>query len=124
MIGELLFPSSILKLNRKSLVIVLETEIYIYDISNMRLLHVIETTPSPEGTYLFKPCVCNVLQFRHLAICAFSPAAESPKAHISPIRRLYHHLYQRFHLEVRQQTSRLLPPKVNRAMFSFSQRVP
>ncbi|KAJ3853276.1 WD40 repeat-like protein [Lentinula lateritia] len=41
MICELLFPSSILavKLNRKTLVIVLETEIYIYDISNMRLLH-------------------------------------------------------------------------------------
>jgi autophagy-related protein 18 len=51
MICELLFPSSILavKLNRKTLVIVLETEIYIYDISNMRLLHVIETTPNPEG---------------------------------------------------------------------------
>lgn len=53
MICELLFPSSILavKLNRKTLVIVLEAEIYIYDISNMRLLHVIETTPNPEGMY-------------------------------------------------------------------------
>lgn len=52
MICELLFPSAILavKLNRKSLVIVLEMEIYIYDISNMRLLHVIETTPNPDGT--------------------------------------------------------------------------
>lgn len=51
MICELLFPSSILavKLNRKTIVIVLEVEIYIYDISNMRLLHVIETTPNPEG---------------------------------------------------------------------------
>lgn len=51
MICELLFPSSILavKLNRKTLVVVLETEIYIYDISNMRLMHVIETTPNPEG---------------------------------------------------------------------------
>ncbi|EEB88472.1 hypothetical protein MPER_13673 [Moniliophthora perniciosa FA553] len=51
MICELLFPSSILavKMNRKTLVIVLESEIYIYDISNMRLLHVIETTPNPEG---------------------------------------------------------------------------
>jgi autophagy-related protein 18 len=50
-ICELLFPSSILavKLNRKTLVIVLETEIYIYDISNMKLLHVIETAPNPEG---------------------------------------------------------------------------
>ena len=54
MICELLFPSSILavKMNRRSLVIVLEAEIYIYDISNMRLLHVIETMPSLEGTSL------------------------------------------------------------------------
>ncbi|KAJ7448383.1 hypothetical protein FB451DRAFT_1533057, partial [Mycena latifolia] len=60
MICELLFPSSILavKLNRKTLVIVLETEIYMYDISNMRLLHVTETVPNPE------------------AICALSPAAD------------------------------------------------
>ncbi|GLB39396.1 putative WD40 repeat-like protein [Lyophyllum shimeji] len=70
MICELLFPSSILavKLNRKTLVIVLETEIYIYDISNMRLLHVIETTPNPE------------------AICALSPSADnSYLAYPSPV---------------------------------------
>lgn len=60
-ICELLFPSSILavKLNRKTLVIVLETEIYIYDISNMKLLHVIETAPNPE------------------AICALSPSSDN-----------------------------------------------
>ncbi|KIM33065.1 hypothetical protein M408DRAFT_326725 [Serendipita vermifera MAFF 305830] len=60
-ICELLFPSSILavKLNRKTLVIVLETEIYIYDISNMKLLHVIETAANPE------------------AICALSPSSEN-----------------------------------------------
>ena len=53
MICELLFPSSILavKLNRKTLVVVLENEIYIYDISNMRLMHVIETTPNPAGEF-------------------------------------------------------------------------
>jgi autophagy-related protein 18 len=70
MICELLFPSSILavKLNRKTLVIVLESEIYIYDISNMRLLHVIETTPNPE------------------AICALSPSADSSYlAYPSPV---------------------------------------
>ena len=52
MICELLFPSSILavKMNRKTLVVVLEVEIYIYDISNMKLMHVIETTSNPEGT--------------------------------------------------------------------------
>ncbi|ESK89531.1 protein-vacuolar targeting protein [Moniliophthora roreri MCA 2997] len=70
MICELLFPSSILavKMNRKTLVIVLESEIYIYDISNMRLLHVIETTPNPE------------------AICALSPSADnSYLAYPSPV---------------------------------------
>ncbi|KAF8920159.1 WD40 repeat-like protein [Mucidula mucida] len=70
MICELLFPSSILavKMNRKTLVIVLETEIYIYDISNMRLLHVIETTPNPD------------------AICALSPSADSSYlAYPSPV---------------------------------------
>ncbi|KZT08846.1 uncharacterized protein LAESUDRAFT_621997, partial [Laetiporus sulphureus 93-53] len=51
MICEFLFPSSILavKMNRKTLVIVLEIEICIYDISNMRLMRVVETTPNPEG---------------------------------------------------------------------------
>ncbi|THH10620.1 hypothetical protein EW145_g1196 [Phellinidium pouzarii] len=70
MICELLFPSSILavKLNRKTLVVVLENEIYIYDISNMRLMHVIETTPNPE------------------AVCALSPSADSSfLAYPSPV---------------------------------------
>ncbi|KAG7096375.1 autophagy protein [Marasmius oreades] len=70
MICELLFPSSILavKMNRKTLVIVLELEIYIYDISNMRLLHVIETTPNPD------------------AICALSPSTDnSYLAYPSPV---------------------------------------
>jgi len=59
-ICELLFPNSILavKMNRKILVVVLETEIYIYDISNMKLLHVIETTPNPEGQSVCVFCVC------------------------------------------------------------------
>ena len=52
MICELLFPSAILavKMNMTTLVVVLEVEIYIYDISNMKLLHVIETSPNPDGT--------------------------------------------------------------------------
>ena len=33
------------KLNRSRLVLVLETDIYIYDISNMKLIHVINSTP-------------------------------------------------------------------------------
>ncbi|KAG6895242.1 hypothetical protein C0992_002411 [Termitomyces sp. T32_za158] len=61
MICELLFPSSVLavKMNRKTLVVVLELEIYIYDISNMRLMHVIETLKNPD------------------AICALSPSADN-----------------------------------------------
>ena len=50
-ICELTFPTSILavKLNRRRLVVVLEEQIYIYDISNMKLLHTIETSPNPNG---------------------------------------------------------------------------
>ena len=50
-ICELLFPTAILgvKLNRRRLVVILEIEIYIYDISNMKLLHTIETSPNPMG---------------------------------------------------------------------------
>lgn len=36
-------------MNRKRLIVVLETEIYIYDISTMKLLHTIETGPNPNG---------------------------------------------------------------------------
>ncbi|KAK4167423.1 WD40-repeat-containing domain protein [Cladorrhinum sp. PSN259] len=59
-ICELTFPSAVLavRLNRKRLVVVLEEEIYIYDISNMSLLTTIATSPNPN------------------AICALSPSSE------------------------------------------------
>lgn len=87
MICELLFPSSILavKLNRKTLVVVLEVEIYIYDISNMRLLHVIETSPNPEGAQLPQNAYTH---HSHLAkaIVALSPSSEnSYLAYSSPV---------------------------------------
>ncbi|KAJ3507456.1 hypothetical protein NMY22_g16924 [Coprinellus aureogranulatus] len=66
MICELLFPTSILavKMNRKTLCIVLEHEIYIYDISNMRLLHVIETQANPEAVCALSPSVeCSYLAY-------------------------------------------------------------
>lgn len=49
-ICELTFPTTVLavRLNRMRLVVVLEDQIYIYDISNMRLLHTIETSPNPQ----------------------------------------------------------------------------
>ncbi|RUS18035.1 WD40-repeat-containing domain protein [Endogone sp. FLAS-F59071] len=60
-ICELTFPTSILavKLNRRRLIVVLEEQIYVYDISNMKLLHTIETSPNPG------------------AICALSPSSEN-----------------------------------------------
>ncbi|KAK0652097.1 WD40-repeat-containing domain protein [Cercophora newfieldiana] len=60
-ICELTFPSAVLavRLNRKRLAVVLEEEIYLYDISNMSLLHNIHTSPNPN------------------AICALSPSSEN-----------------------------------------------
>ncbi|KKA22251.1 Autophagy-related protein 18 [Rasamsonia emersonii CBS 393.64] len=60
-ICELTFPTTVLavKLNRKRLVIVLEDQIYLYDIQTMKLLHTIETSPNPN------------------AICALSPSSEN-----------------------------------------------
>jgi autophagy-related protein 18 len=51
MICELMFPTSVLavKLNRRRLVVVLEEEIYVYDIGNMKLLQSFETYPNPSG---------------------------------------------------------------------------
>ncbi|CAH6719373.1 autophagy-related protein 18 [[Candida] jaroonii] len=50
-ICDLVFPSTILniKLSKKKLIILLETQIYIYDISTMKLLHTIETSPNLNG---------------------------------------------------------------------------
>lgn len=60
-ICELTFPSAVLavRLNRKRLAVVLEDEIYLYDIQNMSLLTSIPTSPNPA------------------AICALSPSSEN-----------------------------------------------
>jgi autophagy-related protein 18 len=39
-----------MRLNRKRLVVVLESELYIYDISNMQMLKTEKTSPNPNGT--------------------------------------------------------------------------
>ncbi|EGV65855.1 autophagy protein [Yamadazyma tenuis] len=54
-ICDLVFPSTILgiKLSKQRLVVLLETQIYIYDISTMKLLHTIETSPNPNGLFAF-----------------------------------------------------------------------
>lgn len=80
-ICELTFPSAVLavRLNRKRLVVVLEEEIYLYDILNMNLLYTISTSPNPN------------------AICALSPSSENcylayplPKAREEPTERPAH----------------------------------
>lgn len=50
-ICDLTFPTTVLavRLNRKRLVVVLEDLIYLYEISNMKLLYTIETSPNPQG---------------------------------------------------------------------------
>ncbi|KAG4414056.1 autophagy protein [Cadophora malorum] len=60
-ICELTFPSAVLavRLNRKRLAVVLEEEIYLYDISNMTLLYTIATSPNPN------------------AICALAPSSDN-----------------------------------------------
>lgn len=59
-ICELTFPTRVLavRLNRKRLVVVLEDQLYIYDISNMKMLRSENTSPNPN------------------AICALSPSSE------------------------------------------------
>lgn len=55
-ICELTFPTTVLavRLNRKRLVIVLEDQIYLYDIQTMKLLYTIETSPNPMGKLEFE----------------------------------------------------------------------
>ncbi|CEH16566.1 wd40 repeat-like protein [Ceraceosorus bombacis] len=43
-------------LNRQRVVVVTETEIFIYSISTMRLLHTIETSPNPQAVCALTPC--------------------------------------------------------------------
>ncbi|KAF2671952.1 WD40 repeat-like protein, partial [Microthyrium microscopicum] len=56
-ICELTFPMKILavRMNRKRLVVVLEDAIYIYDMSNMKLLSTVETSPNPHGLCALSP---------------------------------------------------------------------
>ncbi|GAA5806281.1 WD40-repeat-containing domain protein [Helicostylum pulchrum] len=56
-ICELTFHTPILsvKMNRKRLIVVLEEQIFIYDISNMKLLHTIDTIPNPSAIVALSP---------------------------------------------------------------------
>ena len=60
-ICELTFPSAVLavRLNRKRLAVVLEDEIYLYDISNMSLLYTAPTSPNPSAICTLSPSSDN-----------------------------------------------------------------
>ncbi|KAF7724498.1 autophagy protein [Apophysomyces ossiformis] len=58
---ELTYHTPILavKMNRRRIIVVLEEQIYVYDISNMKLLQIIQTCPNPT------------------AVCALSPSSDN-----------------------------------------------
>lgn len=66
-ICDLVFPSTILqvKLTRSRLIVLLEEQIYIYDITNMNFLHTIETSPNAGGLCSIsnESCLANNYSF-------------------------------------------------------------
>ena len=87
-ICELTFPTTVLavRMNRKRLVVILEDQIYLYDISNMKLLYTIETSPNPNGSIQLTQASVHLLiglsYMRSLALLgellsSISPSSES-----------------------------------------------
>lgn len=90
-ICELTFPTAVLgvRLNRKRLVVLLQDQIYIYDISNMKLVHTIETSPNPGAVCALSSSSDNnylVYPFPAPSSAAFNPG-ENDVADSSPSRR-------------------------------------
>ncbi|PLB47264.1 autophagy-related protein 18 [Aspergillus steynii IBT 23096] len=91
-ICELTFPTTVLavKLNRKRLVIVLEDQIYLYDIQTMKLLYAIETSPNPNAICALSPSSDNCYLAYPLPqkapTASFNPPSHAPPGttHVSP----------------------------------------
>ncbi|EAW13036.1 phosphoinositide binding protein ATG18 [Aspergillus clavatus NRRL 1] len=91
-ICELTFPTTVLavKLNRKRLVIVLEDQIYLYDIQTMKLLYTIQTSPNPNAICALSPSSDNCYLAYPLPQKAppssFTPPSHAPpgNTHVSP----------------------------------------
>lgn len=91
-ICELTFPTTILavRLNRKRLVVVLEDQMYLYDIQDMKLLYTIETSPNPMAICSLSPssenCYLAYPLPRKSAESSFAPPSHTPpnSAHIAP----------------------------------------
>ncbi|CUS14296.1 unnamed protein product [Tuber aestivum] len=90
-ICELTFPTSILavKLNRKRLIVVLEEQIYVYDISNMKLLYTIETSPNPTAICALSPssekCYIAYPRPTNSSTSPFSPPSHAPPGVNTPL---------------------------------------
>ncbi|KAI9289393.1 WD40-repeat-containing domain protein [Umbelopsis sp. AD052] len=88
-ICELTFPTSILsvKMNRRRLIVVLEEQIFVYDISNMKLLHTIDTSPNPSAICALSPSSENC----YIAYPSPSSSTSSPLAgnHLGPSQSSY-----------------------------------
>ncbi|KAI9828145.1 MAG: autophagy protein [Thelocarpon impressellum] len=84
-ICELTFPSSVLsvRLNRKRLAVILEEQIYLYDISNMKLLYTIETSPNPNAICSLAPSSSNCYLTYPLPKKA-APSSFTPPSHAPP----------------------------------------
>jgi autophagy-related protein 18 len=91
-ICELTFPTTILavRLNRKRLVVVLEDQMYLYDIQDMKLLYTIETSPNPMAICALSPssenCYLAYPLPRKSAESSFAPPSHAPpnSTHIAP----------------------------------------
>ena len=91
-ICELTFPTTILavRLNRKRLVIVLEDQIYLYDIQTMKLLYTIETSPNLIPICALSPSSDNCYLAYPLpqksSAAAFAPPSHAPpnSTHVPP----------------------------------------
>lgn len=68
-ICELIFPSTILqvKLSKSRMIILLEEQIYIYDVTTMKLLHTIETSPNGNGLCTLSADNCDGKNNSYLA---------------------------------------------------------
>lgn len=88
LICEMTFATSILaiRMNRKRLVVVLEDQMYMYDIQNMKLLYTIETSPNPSAICALSPSNDNCyLAYPLPQKTASAPAHVPPNStHISP----------------------------------------
>ena len=84
-ICELTFPTTVLaiRMNRKRLVVILEDQIYLYDISNMKLLYTIETSPNPNAICTLSPSSDNCYLAYPLPQKA-APSSFAPPPHAPP----------------------------------------